>query len=145
MGALGTGLSQSYQSKQQSDALKGLFGGGGGITPPAPGGEKGGGLLKSIMGMFGGGGDPAGGEAGGVPNPYNSLGMPGPMGQKPPSVGAAMGNPNPAPAGGGIMVTLKGMFGGGGAPPIQSSLTRNMPGGGPKMGASSLFQLLMPK
>jgi len=140
MGALGTGLSQSYMAGQQADALKGLLGG---AKPPMPG--AGGGGLKALMGMFGGGGDPADGEAGGVPNPYNSLGMPGPMGQKPPSVGAAMGNPNPAPAGGGIMDTLKGMFGGGGAPPIQSSLTRNMPGGGPKMGASSLFQLLMPK
>lgn len=141
MGALGTGLSQSYQAGQQSDALKGLFGG---VKPPVPG--AGGGGLKALLGgMFGGGDSPTEGEAGGVPNPYNFSGMPGPMGQKPPSVGAAMGNPNPAPAGGGFMDTLKGMFGGGGAPPIQSSLTRNMPGGGPKMGASSLFQLLMPK
>ena len=144
MGALGTGLSQSYQAKQQSDALKGLFGG---ANPPVPGAGGGGGL-KALMGMFGGGGEPSSGLEG-----VGQFTQQGPVGGPPKGDGGMMKgfyppDPGPAPAGpagGGMMDTLKGMFGGGGAPPIQSSLTRNMPGGGPKMGASSLFQLLMPK
>ena len=143
MGALGTGISQSYQAKQQSDALKGLFGG---ANPPVPG--AGGGGLKALLGGMFGGGEPSSGLEG-----VGQFTQQGPVGGPPKGDGGMMKgfyppDPGPAPAGpagGDMMDTLKSMFGGGGTPLMRSILASRMPGGWPKMGASSLSQLLMPK
>jgi len=131
MGALGTGLSQSYQAKQQNDALKGLFGG---ANPPVPGAGGGGGL-KALMGMFGGGGEPSSGLEG-----LGQFTQQGPVGGPPKGDGGMMEGffpAAPAGAGGGLKAAM-----GGGAPSIQSTLTPNMPGGGPAKGASGMFNLM---
>jgi len=146
MGALGTGLSQSYMAGQQADALKGLFGG---ANPPVPGAGGGGGL-KDLLG-FGKKkstavdmGDlskfsPPGMSSAQTMAPTSAPGDS--FGQAPGvDLKAAMGYGQPA--GGGIMDSLKGVFGGGGAPSIQSTLTPNMPGGGPAKGASGMFNLM---
>ena len=55
-------------------------------------------------------------------------------------------DPGPAPAGpasGGLKAAMMpGAAAGGGAPSIQSTLTPNMPGGGPAKGASGMFNLM---
>jgi hypothetical protein len=141
MGALGTGLSQSYQSGAHSNALASLLrntpqgGGGGGLMPPAPGGLGGG--LKALMGKVMGG--PKTGFEGVNIGQFEAPSIGGlPTG--PPGPGAGLYHEAPVAPGQGMMDSLKGMFGGGdeGATPIKTTLKSAMSGTG-KLGAGGMW------